>query len=55
MEVVKYLPKKHPIFGFENLDTYVECVWIEDGERKSDVFHQDRLMKAIETKGLYKV
>ena len=55
MQVLKYIPKKHPIFDFVNTDTYVECVWIQDGERKSEIFHQDRLMKTIESRGLFKV
>lgn len=33
MEVLKYIAKKEPIFGFVDRDTYVECVWYRDGER----------------------
>jgi uncharacterized protein YodC (DUF2158 family) len=54
MEVLKYVLKKEPVFGIENDDTYLECVWYEDGERKSEVFHQDRLIKLTKTGGLYK-
>ncbi len=54
MEVLKYVSKKEPIFGFVNDDTYLECVWYKNGERKSNVFHQDRLIKLRETGGLYK-
>jgi uncharacterized protein YodC (DUF2158 family) len=54
MEVLKYVSKKEPIFGFVNDDTYLECVWYKNGERRSNVFHQDRLIKLRETGGLYK-
>jgi len=54
MEVLKYIPKKEPIFGFLDSDTYVECVWYRDGERKSQIFHQIRLSKLQETGGIYK-
>ena len=49
MEVLKYISKKEPIFGFVNNDTYLECVWYKNGERRLEVFHQDRLIKQIET------
>lgn len=55
MEVLKYVVKKEPIFGFMDSDTYVECVWYRDGERKSQIFHQNRLIKLQETGGMYKV
>lgn len=55
IEVLKYIPKKEPIFGFLDSDTYVECVWYQDGERKSQIFHQNRLIKLQETGGMYKV
>lgn len=49
MEVLKYISKKEPIFGFVNNDTYLECVWYKNGERRLEVSHQDRLIKQIET------
>lgn len=55
MEILKYTSKKEPVFGYVDNDTYVECVWYSDGERKSQVFHQNRLIKLQETGGLYKV
>lgn len=55
MQVLKYISKRHPLFDVENTDTFVECSWVENGERKSEIFHQDRLMKTIEARGLYKV
>ena len=54
MEILKYVPKKEPIFGFVDNDTYVECVWYRDGERKSQIFHQNRLLKLQESGGIYK-
>lgn len=54
MQVIKYVPKKDSIFGLVNNDTYLECVWYKNGERKSKVFHQNKLIKMIETSGLLK-
>ena len=54
MQVLKYVSKKEPIFGFVNDDTYLECVWYKNGERKSEVFHQNRLIKINETAGIFK-
>jgi uncharacterized protein YodC (DUF2158 family) len=54
MEVSKYIAKKEPIFGFVDNDTYVECVWYRDGERKSQIFHQNRLFKVGDSKGMYR-
>lgn len=54
MEVSKYISKKEPIFGFADRDTYVECIWYRDGERRSRVFHQNRLSKVRDTKGIFK-
>ncbi|AZJ36458.1 hypothetical protein [Tenacibaculum singaporense] len=55
MEVLKYILKKDVLLGINNKDTYLECVWYEDGERKSKIFHQNNLVKLPETGGLYKV
>ena len=30
MQVLKYVSKKEPIFGFVNDDTYLECVWYKN-------------------------
>tara|TARA_R110000868_G_scaffold410962_1_gene701099 strand:+ start:3862 stop:4092 length:231 start_codon:yes stop_codon:yes gene_type:complete len=54
MQVLKYVSKKEPIFGFVNDDNYLECVWYKNGERKSEVFHQNRLIKINETAGIFK-
>jgi uncharacterized protein YodC (DUF2158 family) len=54
MEVLKYVSKKEPIFGFINDNTYLECVWYRNGERKSQIFHQNRLMKLKDTGGLFR-
>ncbi|MEW4923799.1 hypothetical protein [Algibacter sp. 2305UL17-15] len=54
MEVLKYVSKKEPIFGFINDDTFLECVWYKNGERRSEVFHQNRLIKLNETSGIFK-
>lgn len=54
MEVLKYIPKKDTIFGSINNDSYLECVWYKKGKRKSGVFHQNKLIKMIETGGLFK-
>ncbi|AWH72689.1 hypothetical protein DCS32_00425 [Dokdonia sp. Dokd-P16] len=54
MQVIQYVPKKDSIFGLVNNDTYLECVWYKNGERKSKVFHQNKLIKLIETGGLLK-
>ncbi|WP_067028913.1 hypothetical protein [Allomuricauda sp. CP2A] len=54
MEVSKYITKKEPIFGFLDRDTYVECTWYRNGQRRSRVFHQNRLSKVLGTKGIFK-
>lgn len=54
MQVIKYVPKKDSIFGFVNNNSYLECVWYKNGERKSEIFHQNRLIKMIETGDLFK-
>ena len=54
MQVIKYVPKKVPIFGLVISDSYLECVWYINGERKLKVFHQNKLIKMIETDGLLK-
>ncbi len=54
MQVIKYVPKEDSIFGLVDNDSYLECYWYKSGERKSEVFHQNRLIKMIETFGLFK-
>ena len=54
MQVIQYVPKKDSIFGLVDNDNYLECVWYKNGKRKSEVFHQNRLIKMIETSGLLK-
>lgn len=53
MQVLKYVPKKDSILGLVDYDSYLECVWYINGERKSEVFHQNKLIKTIETGGLF--
>jgi uncharacterized protein YodC (DUF2158 family) len=55
MEVLKYVPKKDPVFGTINNDTYLECVWYKNGERHIEVFNQNRLIKMVGVGGFYKV
>lgn len=52
MQVIKYVHKKDSIFGLVNDDSYLECVWYKNGERNSEVFHQNKLIKMIESSGL---
>ncbi|WP_299103510.1 hypothetical protein [uncultured Winogradskyella sp.] len=54
MQVIKYVPKEDSIFGLIDNDSYLECVWYKNGKRKLEVFHQNRLIKMIETGGLLK-
>lgn len=54
MEVLKYVPKKDSITGMVNNDNYLECIWYKNGERNSVLLHQNRLIKLVETGGLYK-
>ena len=53
MEVLKYVIKRDPILGIANNNTYLECIWYKNGERKSEIFHQNRLLKLHKTGGLY--
>jgi uncharacterized protein YodC (DUF2158 family) len=53
MQVIKYISKEDAILGVVNNDEYLECVWYENGERKSEIFHQSRLIKT-ESGGLFK-
>lgn len=48
------LPKKNPFSEFVHNDTYVECEWYRNGEYKTQISHQNRLMKLRETGGLYR-
>lgn len=54
MQVLKYVPKKDLILGLIDYDTYLECVRYKSGERKCEVFHQNKLIKTIETGGLFR-
>ncbi|WP_092447811.1 hypothetical protein [Winogradskyella sediminis] len=54
MQVLKYVSKKNPLMGWVDNNTYVECVWYKNGERKTEVFHQNKLIKTIDTGGLFK-
>lgn len=54
MEVLKYVSRKNT-FGLMDNDSYLECIWYKNGERKAEVFHQNKLIRLIETGGLYKV
>ncbi|MRH99809.1 hypothetical protein GH721_04610 [Kriegella sp. EG-1] len=54
MVVLKYVLKKDPFLGSLINDRYLECVWYENGERQSEVFHQNNLIKMIDVGGLFK-
>lgn len=54
MQVLKYVPKKDVLLGLVVDDSYLECVWYKNGERKSKVFHQNKLIKTMETGGLFR-
>ncbi|GHC59306.1 hypothetical protein [Ulvibacter litoralis] len=54
MQVLKYVQKKDSIFGLVDYDNYLECVWYTNGERKTAVFHENKLTRTIETGGLFK-
>ena len=53
MEIVKYVPKKDPLTGTINNNTFVECVYYSNGERFSRTVHKNRLFKLIESGGIY--
>ncbi|MBC3846623.1 hypothetical protein H8K90_09550 [Winogradskyella echinorum] len=55
MEVLKYITKKDSFFGLVDNNNYLECIWYKNGERISEVFHQNRLIKVTEPGGLYKI
>ncbi|MCX7549310.1 hypothetical protein [Xanthomarina sp. F2636L] len=54
MQVLKYVPKNDLLIGLVDNDSYLECVWYKNGERISEVFHQNKLIKTIETGGLFR-
>ncbi len=54
MQVLKYVPKRDSVLGLVDYDSYLECVWYKNGERNTDVFHQNKLIKTIDTGGLFK-
>ena len=54
MQVIKYVQKKDSIFGLIDYDNYLECVWYKNDDRKLEVFHQNKLIKTIQTGGLFK-
>lgn len=54
MQVLKYVQKKDAILGWVDCHTYLECVWYKNGERKSKIYHQNKLIKMIDTGGLFK-
>lgn len=53
MEVLKYVTKHNPLIGNYVSEFEVECVWYENGERKSAVFNQKNLTKASKPFGLF--
>ncbi|UMB55035.1 hypothetical protein MKD41_06060 [Lutibacter sp. A64] len=54
MQVLKYVPKKDSLLRLVDNNNYLECVWYKNGERKLKVIHQNKLIKIIETGGLFK-
>jgi uncharacterized protein YodC (DUF2158 family) len=53
MEVMKYVLERRPLVGEVCSDCLVECVWYDDGERQSEVFHQNVLTPVSDPKGLF--
>lgn len=53
MEVLKYVTKRHPVFGYYLSENEVKCVWFEHGNRRTGVFHQNRLTKVSQPVGLF--
>jgi len=53
MEVIKYVTKHHPKFGYYISNSEVECVWYENGKRHTGTFHQNRLTKISQPTGLF--
>ena len=45
--------KKDPLTGTINNNTFVECVYYSNGERYSRTIHQNRLLKLLESGGIY--
>lgn len=45
MYVSKYIYKKHPFLGKFLSDYDVECIWYENGERKTGIFDQRNLLR----------
>ena len=52
MKVLNYVLKRRPFVGTYLSDSEVECAWYDRGEgrRKTDVFHQNALMKTSMSK-----
>ena len=51
---LRYVPKMDSIHGLIDYDSYLEGVWYKNCIRKSEVFHQNKLIKTIEIGGLFK-
>lgn len=54
MEVVKYVLEREPLVGEDLSDNEVECVWYNNGKRKTAVFDQRTLFKVDDAHGLFK-
>ena len=53
MQVLKYRCKEIPFVGWVLSDHEVECVWFENGERKTGFFDQRVLNRATKPTGLF--
>ncbi len=53
MEVIKYVNKFSILIGNYVSEDEVECVWYENGVRKSVVFNQKNLTRASKPSGLF--
>lgn len=54
MEVLKYVSKKDSLTGTINNNTFVECVYYRKGERFTRTVRQNRLLRLLESGGIYK-
>ena len=54
MQVIRYEIERKLLVGEIVSREDVKCVWYEAGERKTAVFNQRTLKKALASKGIYK-
>jgi uncharacterized protein YodC (DUF2158 family) len=54
MQVLNYVLENRPFVGRLQSDHLVECVWYENGNRRSQVFHQEVLVNEYNIAGLFR-